>query len=98
MQNWTESIEIRISEALAAAKRVKNANLKALAREYDVPYQRLLRRHNGVSSKRGNYNATRALTKAQEDALLQTIDRLNGLYIFLTPKDIEDFANLILRR
>lgn len=70
MQNSPESIEIRISEALAAYKRVENTSLAALARQYDVPYRRLLGRHRGASSKIGNSNSTRALTKAQEDVLL----------------------------
>ena len=90
--------ENRISLALEVYQRDKNRKLSALARDFDVPYQRLRRRAQGVSSKIGNQNYPRRLTEAQEQAIVRTIDYLRQYNIKLNGKDIEDQANLLLWR
>jgi DDE superfamily endonuclease len=90
--------ENRISMALEVYKRDKNRKLSALARDFAVPYQRLRRRAQGVSSKIGNQNRPRLLTEAQEQAIVRTIDHLRRYNIKFNGRDIEDFANLLLWR
>jgi len=90
--------ENRISMALEVYQRDKNRKLSALARDFAVPYYRLRRRAQGVSSKIGNQNRPRLLTEAQEQAIVRTIDQLRRYNIKLNGKDIEDLANILLWR
>ena len=90
--------ENRISMALEVYRRDKNRKISALAREFAVPYHRLRRRAQGLSSKIGNQNRPRLLTEAQEQAIVRTIDHLRRYNIKLNGKDIEDQANLLLWR
>lgn len=88
----------RISMAIEIYQRDKKRKLSTLARDFNVPFQRLRRRAQGVPSKIGNQNRLRLLTEAQDIAIVRTIDRLRRYNIKLNGKDIEDYANLLLWR
>ena len=66
--------ETRITRAIQALESGSVKSVAAAYRVYNVPYQKLLGRYNrGTSASHGGQN--KALNKAQEEALLQYIDR-----------------------
>ena len=93
-------IEARIQQAVEAIQsRPLPVNRNAVAREFDVPVQRLRSRLNGKPSKsevRGMHR--RALTVDQELALHRHVTRLDQLSIPARIKSIRATANTLLRQ
>lgn len=92
------NIEDRISAAYEAYQTHKKPNIKALSRDFDVPYSRLLVRIRGRKSRSMRQPTNKALDKAQEAALIQWITCLDKAYALPTAATVEQCANAILRR
>jgi hypothetical protein len=64
-------VEKRISEACIAYGCREKPKIATLAREFDVPYQRLRGRIQGKNSRSTRPTTNKALDDAQEQALVQ---------------------------
>ncbi len=92
-------IEGRIQKAIDAINTRENPNRAEIAREFDVPVQRLrsrLKGHPPASAVRGLHN--RALKPDQELALHTYIKRLDELGLSARLNLIESAGNLLLRQ
>ena len=89
-------IESRIQVALHHIEGLNKPNIKACARTYNVPYQRLLARYKGRPSLSERRPNGRKLDEAQESALCRYIDYLDSIYIPPSRQDIAATANEIL--
>lgn len=98
MPNQTEIVEIKITEAIKAYNERNKPPIAPLAREFDVPYQRLRARIQGRGNKNNTANICHALNPIQEKALIAWINSLHAAYIYPTPNLIERSANMILQR
>jgi len=89
--------EQRIDKAIKALKNDEYISVVKAHRAFNVPYQKLLQRYNGrpAADSLGGHNKT--LDDAQEQALLQYIDRCSELGRPCKHKHIELAANSILR-
>jgi hypothetical protein len=68
----TDIVESRISEALGKANSVKERpNLKQIAREFDVPYQRFKARYHGRKNRHAPKPHQTLLDPIQEQSLLR---------------------------
>ena len=97
-ESYTE-IESRITKAIDTLNTRKNAKLRAIAREFEVPRERLRSRYHGAPSKseiRGLH--TRRLKPDQESALYMYIKKLDSLNIPARLHMVEIAANSILRQ
>ena len=97
MENSYAAIEERISDAIKVAQSQKKPNIRALARDFNVPYSRLYGRFNGQPSRSERPPTNSALDSYQEKALIRWIQQLDDLYIPPTPKLVEQQANKILQ-
>lgn len=88
--------ELRIQKALASVDPTKKANLKKLAREYDVPYNRLMNRAKGRNSRSDRPASNRKLTDAQELALCHYLDGLARMGLCIRLSMVAGCANSIL--
>ncbi|KAJ5195497.1 uncharacterized protein N7498_008935 [Penicillium cinerascens] len=98
MSKSNTDIEKRISDALRAYYDLGDPKMAPLAREFDVPYQRLRARYRGRPSRSAKIPSNKALDKGQEEALIawmRVIDRAN---LSPLPYEIEGAANDILSR
>ncbi|KAJ6007946.1 hypothetical protein N7540_011922 [Penicillium herquei] len=64
-----QSIESRIELAILNLENVQSPNIKVWAREHNLPYQRLLARYKGRTSRSERTAAGYKLDKSQESAL-----------------------------
>ena len=89
--------EQRIAKTIKALKDGEYTSILKAHRAFNVPYQKLLHRYNGrpVADSLGGHN--KIFNDAQEQALLQYIDRCNELGRSCKHKYIEITINLILR-
>jgi hypothetical protein len=71
-----QSIEARIQLAILELENVESPNIKAWARGHNLPYQRLLARYKGRSSRSERTPSGRKLDESQEAALCRYIDFL----------------------
>jgi hypothetical protein len=94
--NSYSEVEDRILKACEAAKRVKKPNIRALSREFNVPYYRLRARLQGRATRTSCPALTKAPDDLQEKALIRWIQQLDSLYSPPTPSMIEVAANQIL--
>jgi hypothetical protein len=68
-------------KALEHAKTIANPNFTEIAKEFEVPYRRLLERSKGVTSKCDQPAANRAMNELQEKAVHQYVadmERMGG--------------------
>lgn len=72
-------IENKITEALDSIADIEKPNIKALARDYNLPYSRLLNRYNGRAPRTHRPPANRLLSFEQEKSLCQYIEALDKL-------------------
>lgn len=91
-----QSIEARIQLAILELENVESPNIKAWAREHNLPYQRLLARYKGRSSRTERIPSGRKLDESQESALCRYIDFLDSIYLPPKRPAIEAAANAIL--
>ena len=75
------SIDEKIDAILESIEHVKKPNFARLAREEDVPYDRLLARSKGRPTRKSRRSGTKKLSDAQEYALLVYIKRTDKLGI-----------------
>ncbi len=68
------SIEVRLQGALNTLYTQTLPNVLQIAREFDVPYQRLLARYHGVQSKQDRPALGRKLTDVEELAICQYLN------------------------
>ncbi|KAJ6090439.1 hypothetical protein N7486_009254 [Penicillium sp. IBT 16267x] len=81
MPELYQSIEARIQLAILELENVESPNIKAWAREHNLPYQRLLARYKGHSSRSERTPSGRKLDESQEAALCRNIDFLDSIYL-----------------
>jgi hypothetical protein len=98
MPSQYQATEARIQTACSAARGVKNPNIAALAREYDVSAHRLRARYKGRASRTTRHMAYKRLDDEQEAALIGWIRRLDDLHIPPTAGMVVASANALLRR
>ena len=73
MAESPKTTEDRISEAYQIAKNQEKPNLKGLARQFGVPYDRFRRRFHGQPPKSAKKPTNKNLNNAQEEALIRWI-------------------------
>lgn len=91
-----QSTEARIQLAILELENVESPNIKAWAREHNLPYQRLLARYKGRSSRSERTPSGRKLDESQEAALCRYIDFLDSIYLPPKRPVIAAAANAIL--
>ena len=91
-------INNRIKEILESIKDIIKPNFKQLAREYGVPYQRLLARLKGRQTRSKRPSTTYKLAKAQDQALYDYIARLDELGVCVRLPMIVSCANYLLQQ
>ncbi|KAJ6086156.1 hypothetical protein N7486_010669 [Penicillium sp. IBT 16267x] len=96
MPELYQSIEARIQLAILELENVESPNIKAWAREHNLPYQRLLARYKGRSSRSERTPSGRKLDESQEAALCRYIDFLDSIYLPPKRPVIAAAANAIL--
>ena len=77
--------------------REKKAKIAPLAREFDVPVQRLWARLNGRQSQSSHPTPTKRLDQSQEAALICWIMILDSIYVPPTAEMVEASANAMIR-
>ena len=77
--------------------REKNTKIAPLAREFDVPVQRLRARLNGRQSRSSHPTPTKRLDQSQEAALIRWIKILDSLHVPPTAGMVEASANAMIR-
>jgi len=92
------SVNDRIEEILESIKDIVKPNFKQLAREYGVPYQRLLARSKGRPTRSKRPSDTYKLAKAQDQALYDYIARLDELGVCVRLPMIVSCANYLLQQ
>ncbi|KAM4065237.1 hypothetical protein HRG_012829 [Hirsutella rhossiliensis] len=90
-------IEGRLKAALEHLERCPALKIAKVARDFDVPRLRLLRRLEGRGPKNGNPEFHIKLSKAEETALCRYIDRLDKINLAVRREFIQDTANCILK-
>ena len=98
MPNPSSEIEIRIASALETYRSSNTPNIKALAREFDVPYGRLYGRIKGRVSRNTRPSPSRALNQEQEAALIHWITLLDNAHASPATLMVQQCANQILHR
>src|SRR5450432_3727394 len=87
--------EARITKAIEALDSGEQKSVRAAHKAFNVPYKKLLGRYkHGTEASHGGQN--KALDEAQEDALLQYIDRCSESGRPAKQQDIINAANSIL--
>ena len=87
--------ERRIANAIKALKDGEYTSVLQAHRDFNVPYQKLLARYKGRPSTNHLGGLNKLLDGAQEQALLQYIDRCNELGCQCDHKQIERGANFM---
>ena len=93
------AIEQHIRAACQAYRARKSTKIAApLAREFDVPVQRLRARLKGRQSRSSRPTLSKRLDESQEAALISWINTLDNLRVPPTAGMVEASANAIIRR
>ena len=85
--------EERINLALQAIKKLQELSVRRAAVVYKVLETTLCRRRAGTQLTRDTYLKLLALTKAEEQAIVQCIKKLNVQGLALTLYYVKDIAN-----
>lgn len=91
-------VEARIQEALGAISRRDKWTYAAVAREFNIPAERLRNRHNGVPSRMELIPPNRKLSEAQEAAVCEYLNRLDQIGTAVRLSMLRNCADLILYR
>ena len=97
MPDSYHTIEARIQEAIQSLHEGKSRSIRAAARQFIVPENRLRHRYNGRLSKSAIGGRNKKLSDAQDSALINYIDHLNrsgGQHI--TRETLDTAANRLL--
>lgn len=92
------SIDDQIEQILESIEDVEKPNFSKLAREHNVPYQRLLARSKGRPTLSERPSGTYKLSEAQENALYDYVARLDYLGVYVRLPMIVSCANYLLQR
>ena len=98
MAESTREIEDRIQNAINTYQCNENQKVTKIARDFQVPYQRLLRRLHGTPSQLNHQPVNKTLDNHQEEALKDWIFHLDNTHFAPTVKQIQNCANAILAR
>ena len=98
MPKFSAEVEICITSALEAYCMSNKPNIKALAREFDVPYGQLRGRINGRVSRNARPCPNKALDPEQEAALINWITLLDNAHASPTALMVLQCANQIIHR
>ena len=98
MPDTYHDIESRIADAILELGKCENPNVAAVARQFNVPAKRLINRWKGRKSKIECGGHNKALSEAQESALCQYLDNLDGGGPKVRYKQLEQAANLLLKK
>lgn len=96
MSETYKEIEVRVLEALKTAQNSDNPNLSKIARDHNVPYQRLFRRFKGAKSKFTRAPTNRKLNPVQENAIIRSVKESEAMGASLRINGIVRTANLVL--
>lgn len=96
--NSYELIENRISEALQSIDSNLKPNFARLAREFAVPYRRLIERSKGRGSRSDRASVNLRLTPEEEQAICRYLDIIEEAGLYARHYHIERTANSILSR
>ncbi|KFY78524.1 hypothetical protein V499_02327 [Pseudogymnoascus sp. VKM F-103] len=88
--------EGRIILAIKAIKEGNIKSIRAAAMSYDVPFESLRTRLNGVTSRRDSTPNSRKLTPYEESALVQYILDLDARGFPPRPQAVQEIADLLL--
>ena len=91
-------VEARIVEAIDSVAGREKFTVAKLAKEFDVPEQRLRNRLKGTPSKMGRVSGNRKLSEAQELGLRLFLDRVGKQGSCVPQPTIRNAANVILSR
>ena len=98
MPDTYHDIESRIADAILELGKCENPNVAAVARQFNVPAKRLINRWKGRKSKIECGGHNKALSEAQESALCQYLDNLDGGGPKVRYKQLEQAANSLLKK
>lgn len=98
MSEKTLTPEDEISKAVEAYHQRKKPKIKALAREFGVPYTTLYGRVHGRKNGSQRADDNKALNQIQEKALISWLESLNAVDISPPPTSIKASANWLLAR
>lgn len=98
MSDQIQTQESQILDAVKVYHTLEKPNIAKLAREFEVPYQRLRARIHGRENKTASASLKKALNPIQEKALRTWIDTLHIGNMAIPPSLVEETANLILHR
>jgi hypothetical protein len=88
--------EGRILLAIKALKEGNVKSIRAAAMSYDVPFESLRTRLNGVTSRRDSTPNLKKLTPCEELALIQYILDLDSRGFPPRPQGVQEMADLLL--
>ena len=89
-------VEARISKAIELIPTREKFTIPKLAKEFNVPEQRLRRRLKGVPSKTQQIPVNRKLSEAGEAAVCGYLDQLDKLGLPVRPAMLQNAANVVL--
>ena len=98
MAQISQEIEARIRNAIDAYQHDPGQKMADIAREFEVPYQRLRGRLQGKHSRVNKRPVNCALDKQQENALKHWVYKLDQAHFAPTVQQVQHCANSILRR
>lgn len=90
-------VEERIAHVLTLMQDEVQPNISRYARDYNLPYSRLLRRFHGVASRSTRHPTHTALTPIQEAGVCRYLDHMDELGASARVSAIRGAANSILR-
>jgi hypothetical protein len=92
--------ETKLNNAVAEANTMNIVNYAALARKHKCNSRTLSRRHQGlcVSRKDATSIYKKILTDAQEETLLQDMEKLSKLGLYITPRILQNTVEGIVER
>ncbi|KHN98366.1 transposase [Metarhizium album ARSEF 1941] len=97
VQTAKSDVELRVNEALEYIEENPGAKIRSVAKKFNVPRSRLQRRANGVPARKGHPARNTMLSREEEVALCNYIDRLDKANFAVRPEFITDAANYILK-
>ena len=88
-----------MADALAALESQEKPNYKATAQEFNIGHTALSRRHQGKTTSRATANSEyrQLLTNAQEQQLINQINRLSVRYMPPTSQIVRNMAEEIIK-
>lgn len=98
MSDQIQTQESQILDAVKVYHTLEKPNIAKLAREFEVPYQRLRARIHGRENKTASASLKKALNPIQEKALRTWINTLHIGNMAIPPSLIQKTANLILQQ